>query len=200
MATTTKTHTHNALQVLKDDHRAVEDLFAQFEQLGPKAYKGRQAIVKKVVRELSVHAAIEEMVFYPAIRKVLDKDSADLVLEALEEHHVVKWTLNELDDMSPSEERYAAKMTVLMEMVRHHVKEEENDLFPKVRAAMTRTELEELGDALTAAKDGVPTRPHPHAPDTPPGNILSAAVSIPLDAARSAGEAAVNKVRSLGNR
>jgi hemerythrin superfamily protein len=200
MPTTTTTHTHNALQVLKNDHRRVEDLFAQFEQLGPKAYKGRQTIVTKVIEELSVHAAIEEMVFYPAARQVLEKGDGDLVLEALEEHHVVKWTLTELDGMSSHDERYAAKMTVLMEMVRHHVKEEENDLFPKVKSAMTRTELDELGDALMAAKEGVPTRPHPHAPDTPPGNILSAAVSIPLDAARSAGEAAVKKVRKLGSR
>lgn len=198
--TTTTTKTHNALQLLKADHRAVEELFAEFEKLGPKAYKGRQGIVKKVTRELSVHASIEEMLFYPAVREVLAKAGDDLVLEALEEHHVVKTSLAELEKMAPDHERYVAKMTVLMEMVRHHVKEEENELFPKVRAAMTRAELDDLGEALMAAKAGAPVRPHPNAPDTPPGNVLAAAVTLPFDAARAAGEKAVEQVRKLGNR
>lgn len=201
MATTTtktrnSTNTHNALQVLKNDHRTVEDLFKQFEKLGPKAHKSRQNLVKRITQELSVHASIEETVFYPAVREALAK-ADDLVLEALEEHHVVKVSLAELHNMPPDHERYAAKVTVLMEMVRHHVKEEENELFPKVRAAMGRAELDELGDELMAAKAGAPTRPHPGAPDTPPGNVLAAAVSLPFDAARSAGEKAVNQVRKI---
>lgn len=201
MATTTTTKTHSALQVLKTDHRAVEELFAEFEKLGPKAYKSRQSIVKKVTKELSVHASIEEMVLYPAAREALSKGGDDLVLEALEEHHVVKATLAELGTLPPDHERYAAKMTVLMEMVRHHVKEEEHELFPQLRAAMTRAELDDLGEALMAAKAGAPERPHPSAPDTPPGNVLAAAVTLPFDAARSAGKKAVQQVRKqLGNR
>ncbi|MEQ1698494.1 MAG: hemerythrin domain-containing protein [Ilumatobacteraceae bacterium] len=183
----------SALQVLKDDHRTVERLFAQFEQLGDRAHKGQQDVVERVIRELSMHASIEETVFYPGIRTALAKD--DLVLEALEEHHLVKLTLAELDGMSPTAERYVAKMTVLMEMVRHHVEEEEDDLFPKVRDAMSRTDLEQLGTALLEAKRSAPTKPHPHSPDTPPANVLVAAVTTPIDVARSVGEAAIRRVR-----
>ena len=199
MAVSKAPQSKSALQVLQDDHRTVNDLFAQFEKLGPRAKKGREAIVTKVVQELSVHAAIEEMVFYPAVRERLAM-SDDMVLEALEEHHVVKILLAELDGMSAGDERYSAKMTVLIEIVRHHVAEEEGDMFPKVRKAMTRTELEDLGAALVEARRGAPTRPHPGSPDTPPANFIAAAVTVPLDAARSAGEAAVRRVRSLSNR
>ena len=199
MAVSKAPQSKSALQVLQDDHRTVNDLFAQFEKLGPRSKKGREAIVTKVVQDLSVHAAIEEMVFYPAVRERLAM-SDDMVLEALEEHHVVKILLAELDGMSAADERYGAKMTVLIEIVRHHVAEEEGDMFPKVRKAMTRTELEDLGAALVEARRGAPTRPHPGSPDTPPANFIAAAVTMPLDAARSAGEAAVRRVRSLGNR
>ena len=97
--------------------------------------------------------------------------------------------------MQSGDERYEAKVTVLMESVRHHVKEEERDLFPKVRKAMSRSELEDLGARLTAAKRAAPTRPHPRSPDTPPGNIVAAALTAPLDAAANIVNAAVGKVR-----
>ena len=85
---------------------------------------------------LSKHAAIEEQVFYPEVRRAVSS-LGDEVLEALEEHHVVKWTLSELEGMTPEDERFQAKVTVLMENVRHHVREEERDLFPQVRKAMS---------------------------------------------------------------
>ena len=94
------------------------------------------------------------------------------MLEALEEHHLVKVSLRELEDLDPTEERFDAKVTVLIEHVRHHVKEEESDLFPKVRQQLGRRRLQELGDELRAARSGVPTPPHPGAPDEPPGNAL----------------------------
>ena len=81
---------------------------------------------------LSVHAAIEEQVFYPEVRRAAPSLD-DEVLEALEERHIVKWTLAELDSMTPKDERSQAKVTVLVESVRHHVREEERDLFPQVR-------------------------------------------------------------------
>lgn len=192
-AATTNDASTSALRVLKDDHRTVERLFSQFEQLGERAHKAQQDVVERVIRELSIHASIEETVFYPAIRTALTQQ--DLVLEALEEHHLVKLSLAELDGMDPAAERYVAKMTVLMEMVRHHVEEEEDDLFPKVRQAMSRTELDQLGAALLEAKRTAPQKPHPHSPDTPPGNVLAAAVTTPIDVARSVGEAAIRKVR-----
>jgi hemerythrin superfamily protein len=160
----------DAITSLRDDHKRVEKLFKQFEKTEDGAT--RQRIVAEIVRELSVHAAIEEQVFYPAIRKEAG-ETEDMVLESLEEHHIVKWTLSELDGMSPEEERFEAKVTVLIESVRHHVEEEEGDLFPKVREAMGRKALQELGEQMDAARATAPTHPHPKAPDTPPGNLVT---------------------------
>ena len=120
----------DALTLLKADHQAVEAKFARFEALGPRAVKSKAAVVADVIEALSVHAAIEEQVLYPALRDRLG-DEEGQVLEALEEHHVVKWVLSELDGMSPDHERFDAKFTVLIENVRHHVKEEESELFPQ---------------------------------------------------------------------
>jgi hemerythrin-like domain-containing protein len=178
----------DALTLLKADHEAVEAKFARFETLGPRALKSKAAIAADVIEALSGHAAIEEQVLYPAVRDRL-ADEEGQVLEALEEHHVVKWTLSELDGMSPDHERFDAKFTVLIENVRHHVKEEESELFPKVRQAFTRTELTELGAALMQAKQSAPTKPHPRSPDEPPMNVAAAAVTNPFDALWNAGDA-----------
>jgi hemerythrin-like domain-containing protein len=178
----------DALTLLKADHEAVEAKFARFEALGPRAWKSKAAVVADVIEALSVHAAIEEQVLYPAVRDRL-ADEEGQVLEALEEHHVVKWTLSELDGMEPDHERFDAKFTVLIENVRHHVKEEESDLFPQVRQAFTRSELADLGDAMVEAKATAPTKPHPRSPDEPPMNALAAAATNPFDTLRSAGDA-----------
>lgn len=197
-ARTARSKTVNAVQLLKDDHREVEDLFKKFEKLGPRAFKRREDLVAKMIEALSVHAAIEEQVLYPQVRQMVP-DAVSDVLEALEEHHIVKWTLSELDGMPPQDERYVAKVTVLMESVRHHVKEEEGELFPEMRKALSRTQLEDMGSELAAAKQIAPRRPHPRSPDEPPGNLLAAAVTAPLDAARSVGEAAVRRVRDAAS-
>jgi len=160
----------DAITLLKQDHKAVEKLFKQFEKATQPAQQRKLAA--QVIKELSVHAAIEEMLFYPAVRDRVPKVE-DTVLEALEEHHIVKWVLSELEDMKPDHERFKAKMTVLVESVRHHVKEEESELFPEVRSVIKRKELTELGEALEKAKKTAPTRPHPRAPDTPPGNLVA---------------------------
>ena len=175
----------DAIALLRQDHREVERLFKQFEKAGPRAHKTRRTVVDKVIKELSVHAAIEEQVFYPAIREAV-AETEDTVLESLEEHHIVKWTLSELDGMDPEAERFVPKMTVLMESVRHHVEEEEDELFPKVREALGRKQLAELGEAMDKAKKTAPTRPHPRAPDTPPGNLVAGAGPAVLDKARDA--------------
>ena len=123
-------------------------------------------IVDRIIEELSVHAAIEEQVFYPVARATVP-DTEDIALESLEEHHIVKWLLSELDDLDPAHERFDAKVTVLMENVRHHVEEEESDFFPKVRSELGRTALADLGQALADAKKSAPTHPHPRAARCP---------------------------------
>lgn len=184
----------DAITLLKKDHRTVEDLFARFEKLGPRAIKGKQDVVERIVKELAVHAAIEEAVLYPNIRQAVDDEKIDhMVLESLEEHHIVKWTLSELEAMTPEHERFDAKVSVLMENVRHHVEEEEKDLFPKVAKAFGKSRLEELGEALAEAKKVAPTRPHPRMPDEPPGNVVATTGAAVMDRARDAGRKAVRQ-------
>jgi hemerythrin superfamily protein len=184
----------NAITLLKDDHKTVEDLFKRFQKLGPRAVKSKQDLVERIIRELSIHAAIEEMLFYPAIREAAeDAELGDTVLESLEEHHIVKWVLSELDGMSPEHERFDAKMTVLIENVRHHVEEEEQELFPQVKELFDRRRLDELGEAMAKAKKTVPTHPHPRSPDEPPGNLVAGAGAALLDKALDTGRKVVRQ-------
>src|SRR6185437_6384755 len=85
-------------------------------------------------------------------------------------HHIVKWVLSELESMTPGDERFDAKVTVLIENVRHHVEEEEQEFFPMVRSELGRKALGDLGEAMAAAKKVAPTNPHPRSPDSPPAN------------------------------
>ncbi len=180
----------DALQLLKKDHRTVEKLFKDFERHGERAGNAKRKTVDAIIRELSIHAAIEEAAFYPAIRrKAAEAGSGETdheILESLEEHHIVKWTLSELQKMSPSDERFDAKVTVLIESVRHHVRDEEKELFPEVRELFDRKELRDLGRQLETAKGMAPTRPHPRAPDQPPFNVVSDIVSAVVDRGRDA--------------
>ncbi|MBA3955625.1 MAG: hemerythrin domain-containing protein [Acidimicrobiia bacterium] len=160
----------DAITLLKNDHKTVEKLFKQFEKSDASDSKTRRKLVDQMIEELAIHTAIEEQVFYPAVREDVP-DTEDEVLEGLEEHHIVKWTLSELEEMDPGHERFEAKVTVLMESVRHHVEEEESELFPEVRKALGRKRLGQIGDALELAKTRAPTDPQPKAPDTPPENI-----------------------------
>jgi hemerythrin-like domain-containing protein len=136
--------------LLKEDHKAVKELFDRFEQAksdGPKKKAARQAIM-----ELKVHAAIEEEIFYPAFdAEVQEKDSHFIKLEAEEEHHVVHVLIAELDKMRDDDEYFDAKFTVLAENVRHHIKEEETEMLPKAKA-MGSERLRELGAQMAARK------------------------------------------------
>lgn len=170
----------DAITLLKNDHADVEKLFKAYEKLGGRALKSKQKTVSNIIKALSVHAAIEEQVFYPSVRAEV-KDTDDEVLEAIEEHHIVKWVLSELESLPPEAENYDAKVAVLIENVRHHVKEEESELFPQVRKALGRNRLEDIGDALTASKKLAPTSPHPRSPSTPPGNLIAAPVAKAAD-------------------
>jgi hemerythrin superfamily protein len=180
----------DAIALLKQDHRTVEALFKQFEALTDRAQKSKGKICEKVIRELAIHAAIEETLFYPAVREAAkEKESRaneaadELVLESLEEHHIVKWTLSELEKMSAEDERFDAKVQVLMRLVRHHVEEEEQDLFPKVQKLL-KGQLDELGEKMAKAKKIAPTRPHPRAPDEPPGNLVAGTMAAVADRGR----------------
>lgn len=152
------TGTPDAIDLLIGDHHVVEKLFTEFEGAGERAFKTKQKIVEKFSQELTMHAFIEEEIFYPAARKAVPA-TKDHVLESIEEHHVVVWMLSELAGIDPTDERFDAKVTVLIENVRHHVEEEEQEWFPQVRKAMSAATLRELGERLAAAKPDAPSDP-----------------------------------------
>ena len=128
MLTKSKTaRASSVTNILREDHKKVKGLFEEFEHA--EDAKAKQRIVETAVAELEVHSKLEEDLIYPEIRAEIADD--DLMDEALEEHHVVHGLIGELKKMKPSDERYDAKFTVLAESVRHHIKEEESEMFPK---------------------------------------------------------------------
>jgi hemerythrin superfamily protein len=178
-----RTDTTDAVSVLKNDHRAIEQLFRRLEK--SRATSERRRLADRIVRELSIHAAIEEQHVYPVLRRRLN-GQAPRVLVALEEHHVAKLELSEIEALGPDDERFDAKIHVLIESVRRHVAEEERDLLPAMRRALPPEELRSLGEVLVRAKDSAPTRPHPTAPDQPPGNLIANAGAAAMDRGRDA--------------
>ena len=170
----------DAITLLRDDHKTVQQLFKRFEKAGDNAFVEKRQIVDRIIEELSAHAAIEEQLFYPVARATVP-GVEDIALESLEEHHIVKWVLAELVDLDPSAERFDSKVTVLIENVRHHVEEEETEFFPKVRSGLSRGALADLGQAMAQAKKSAPTHPHPRASDTPPSNAVVGAIAGAID-------------------
>ncbi|OEJ35414.1 hemerythrin domain-containing protein [Streptomyces subrutilus] len=148
----------DGIVLLKEDHKTVEKLFKQFEKAADDAHAEKRKIADQVIEELTTHTWIEEKIFYPAAREAAP-DTKDHVLESIEEHHVVLWMLSELKDLDAADERFDAKMSVLMENVRHHVEEEEKEWFPDVRKAMGRNRLTALGEQMEAAKKKAPGEP-----------------------------------------
>jgi hemerythrin superfamily protein len=148
----------DGIVLLKEDHKTVEKLFKQFEKAGEKAYVEKRKIADQVIEELTTHTWIEEKIFYPAARESAP-DTRDHVLESVEEHHVVLWMLSEIKGLDPADERFDAKMSVLIENVRHHVEEEEKEWFPEVRKAMGRNRLTDLGEQMSEAKKKAPGDP-----------------------------------------
>jgi hemerythrin superfamily protein len=185
----------DAIAVLKKDHRAMEQLFRRFERA--KGSAERKRIADRIVHDLSVHAAIEEQLVYPALRQRLDGQQPQVLL-ALEEHHLAKVELAEIEKLDGSEERFDAKVRVLIENVRHHVKEEERDLLPAMKRAFQAQELQQLGASLEQARGVAPTRPHPTAPDEPPANALTTPAAAAYDRSRDAVGRGIERVLDRG--
>jgi hemerythrin-like domain-containing protein len=173
----TTEHT-DAIDLLIGDHRRVEALFVQAE-----IDATRDAAIKEIVKELSIHAAIEEQVFYPALRKELP-DGDQLADHAIEEHQEVKEILVQLDKGAGAET--PSLVSRLITSVREHVREEESHLFRSIRDTVKQEQLLKMGEAMATAKKTAPTRPHPHAPTTPPGNVIAGTAAGLVDRARDA--------------
>jgi hemerythrin superfamily protein len=183
----------NAVSLLKADHRAILDVLEKLDELeGKSRERVKKALVEKLVRDVSMHAAIEEEVFYPAVKSGISGTEPQ-VMKCLEEHSVIKWELAAISAMNMSDERFAAKLAVLKDALLHHIEEEEEDLFPKVRDAFGIAKLNLMGRALERARKTAPTRPHPRAPDQPPANIVANLGASVIDRARDAGRAMLRR-------
>lgn len=139
------------LTLLKKDHDVVSELFASIEKTGDKAYKTKTNIFDTIYAELSLHVEIEETIFYPVIEPF--KETMPLTMESYEEHKLLKQLLSEIKDISPEDDVWQAKLTVLRELVEHHVREEENELFPKVRKVISLEERKSMGEEMQAIKE-----------------------------------------------
>jgi len=148
----------DAIVMLKNDHKEVRKLFREFQAAGEDATKKKGELVSKIIELLTVHTYIENEIMYPEVRRLLP-DLEDDVLESYEEHHVADVLVMELFAMKPDAERFDAKTTVLIENVTHHIEEEEDEWFPKVRAGLGRKQLAELGERMLAAKAKAPRSP-----------------------------------------
>jgi hemerythrin superfamily protein len=148
----------DAIVLLKADHKEVKRLFREFEAAGDSATKTKGTLVAKIIELLTVHTYIENEVMYPEIRRLLP-DLEDDILESYEEHHVADVLCMELYAMSPDSERFDAKTTVLIENVTHHIQEEEEEWFPKVREGLSRKQLSDLGERLLEGKARAPRSP-----------------------------------------
>ena len=122
----------DAIALLTADHREVSDMFAQFDQLGDRAAVSKEKLKDKICKALIAHTTIEEEIFYPAVRGKIE-EGEDMVDEAVVEHAAAKELIQQLQEMQPDDELYDAKVKVLGEQIEHHVKEEEKEMFPKVR-------------------------------------------------------------------
>ena len=141
-----------AIDMLAADHKQVKSLFKQFKSLKEEGSEDEKtALVKQICDALTVHATIEEEIFYPAVRAAID--DGDLMDEALVEHAGAKVLIAQLRDMDPGDELFDAKVTVLGEQIDHHVEEEEGEMFPKAKKA--KLDMEELGEELAERKQEV---------------------------------------------
>jgi iron-sulfur cluster repair protein YtfE (RIC family) len=136
--------------LLKADHERVAGILETIAETTERAVKGRDEAFTRVKTELDLHAMIEEQVFYPALEEA--EETRDIVLEAYEEHRLVKQLLSELEQGGKDTEEWTAKFKVLKENVEHHVEEEEGELFPKARQALSKEDIEALGERVEQAK------------------------------------------------
>jgi len=153
----------DAIVVLKDEHKQIRKAFRAFEDAGERAEVRKGQLVDRIIELLTIHTYIENEVMYPRVRELLPEVEDD-VLESFEEHHVADVLVMELAAMTPSDERFDAKTTVLIESVEHHMEEEEQEWFPKVREGLGRKVLQEIGADMIEKRKNAPRRPsHPGA-------------------------------------
>jgi hemerythrin-like domain-containing protein len=148
----------DAIVLLKDEHKEIRKAFRAFEQAAPDALEAKVRLVDRIIELLTVHTYLENEVMYPRVRELLPELEDD-VLESYEEHHVADVLVMELSTMKPDNERFTAKTTVLIESVEHHMEEEEQEWFPRVRSGLGRKQLQEIGAEMAERRTKAPRRP-----------------------------------------
>ncbi len=148
----------DAIVLLKNDHKEILKTFKAFEKAGDNALKEKGRLVDRMIELLTVHTYLENEVMYPRVRELLPELEDD-VLESYEEHHVADLLVVELAALKPDAERFTAKTTVLIENVRHHIEEEEQEWFPQVREGLSRKVLQEIGAEMEKTRKKAPKRP-----------------------------------------
>ncbi|KWV31149.1 hemerythrin domain-containing protein [Micromonospora rifamycinica] len=160
----------DVVDVLTADHHEIATILVELESRQGSA-EHRRRLADVLIAELVRHAVAEEMYVYPAARRALP-DGDQLAEHEIAEHAAAERTLKELEPLDPSSARFEPLISHLTKTIRHHVREEEAELFPRLRAAVAHEELVELAERVQAAKRHLPTRPHPGTPDHPPANRL----------------------------
>ena len=146
----------NAITMLKSDHATVKRLLRELSETGERATKQRETLVAQLEREIKMHAQIEEEVFYPAFKAAArGSEAEDLFYEAAEEHHIVDMVLPALKAANPKSKEFTAKAKVLKDLVEHHIKEEETQMFAKARQLFSDEQLRELGDLMQARRETI---------------------------------------------
>ncbi|HEX6497490.1 MAG TPA: hemerythrin domain-containing protein [Micromonosporaceae bacterium] len=160
----------DVIAVLIEDHREVEQMFSELES-GTGDPEHRRQVANAVIAELVRHSVAEEEYLYPVTRDVLP-DGDRIADEEIREHAQAERTMKEIEGVDATDARFDEMLGSLMAEIRHHIAEEENMLFPRLRETCPPERLMELGRKVETAKKMAPTRPHPSAPDTPPWDKL----------------------------
>jgi iron-sulfur cluster repair protein YtfE (RIC family) len=148
----------DAIVFLKEEHKQIKKVFREFRGAGDDETESRGRLVRQMIELLTIHTYLENEIMYPEVRKLLPQVEDD-ILESYEEHHVADVLCLELWSMDPDDEHYEAKTTVLMENVEHHIEEEEDQWFPKVRDGLGRKELQALGQRMIDKRPNAPRTP-----------------------------------------
>jgi len=141
----------NAMTLLKEDHQKVKKLLSELESTTERGVKTREELFTKVKQELVVHEAIEEEIFYPALKQ--HPKNKEITLEAYEEHHVVNTVLAEIEGVAHDDEKWGAKFKVMKENLEHHIEEEEGEMFKQAKQVFDEEELAQLGEYMEARKE-----------------------------------------------
>jgi hemerythrin-like domain-containing protein len=141
----------DAMSLLKEDHRKVKKILAELESTTERGVKTREELFTKVKQELVIHEAIEEEIFYPALKD--HPKTKEIALEGYEEHHVVDTVMAEIEGVAYDDEKWGAKFTVMKENLEHHIEEEEGEMFKQAKQVFDQDELTQLGESMKARKE-----------------------------------------------